>query len=153
MLVQKNKIFSLKGKIYSVNLYFYEVYKVFPVYNMAEHNELGRRGEEAAVKYFEKKGCRIIERNWTFHGYEVDIIAEDDEFIIFAEVKTRATSDWGNPEESVGRQRMRRMINSASHYLKLNQIDKPARFDIIAIVWNREDFELEHFEDAFMSFL
>lgn len=120
---------------------------------MAEHNELGRKGEVAAVSYLEKKGIGIIERNWRFHGYEVDIIAEDEEFIIFVEVKTRATSEWGDPVESVGRQRMRRMINSASHYLKLNQIDKPARFDIIAIVWNRESFELEHFEDAFMSFL
>jgi putative endonuclease len=45
------------------------------------------------------------------------------------------------------------MINSASHYLKINCIDKPARFDIIAIVWNEDKPVLEHFEDAFMAFL
>src|SRR5690554_6350719 len=120
---------------------------------MADHNILGRKGEDKAVDYLEIKGYKIVERNWTFRGYEIDIIAEDSEFIIFTEVKTRSTNDWGNPEDAVDRQRMRRMINSASHYLKINRIDKPARFDIIAIVWNEGKPVLEHFEDAFMAFL
>jgi putative endonuclease len=120
---------------------------------MADHNDLGNKGEDKAVAFLKSKGYRIIERNWTFHGYEIDIIAEDCEFIIFTEVKTRATDVWGNPEDAVRRQRMRRMINSASHYLKINCIDKPARFDIIAIVWNEGKPVLEHFEDAFMAFL
>lgn len=153
MYIQKNKIFSLKGSIYAVNLYFYTVYSVFVLYLMADHNDLGNKGEDKAVAFLKSKGYRIIERNWTFHGYEIDIIAEDSEFIIFTEVKTRATDVWGNPEDAVSRQRMRRMINSASHYLKINCIDKPARFDIIAIVWNEDKPVLEHFEDAFMAFL
>lgn len=120
---------------------------------MAEHNILGKKGEDKAVAYLETKGYRIVERNWTFHGYEIDIIAEDEDFIVFTEVKTRATDEWGNPEDAIGRQRMRRMINSASHYLKINWIDKPARFDIISIIWNEGKAELEHFENAFMAFL
>ena len=53
---------------------------------MADHNELGRKGEEAAVKYLVSKGHRIVAQNWRFHGYEVDIISEDGAYIVFVEV-------------------------------------------------------------------
>lgn len=120
---------------------------------MAEHNELGKKGEEAAVVFLEKKGYRIVERNWSFSGYEIDIVSENEEFIVFVEVKTRTSSQWGNPVDAVDKRRMRRMIRSASHYLKINRIDKPTRFDIITVVGNELHFELDHIEDAFMAFL
>lgn len=120
---------------------------------MAEHNLLGIKGEDMAVEYLKENGHRIIQRNWRFSGYEIDIISEHQEYIVFVEVKTRSTSNWGDPEESIGIQRMRRMINGASNYLKLNSIDKPARFDILAIVMCNEEKKIEHIEDAFMAFL
>ena len=120
---------------------------------MAKHNLLGTKGEDLAVEYLKDKGHYIIERNWRFSGYEIDIISEDQEFIVFVEVKTRSTLHWGNPEEAIGKHRMRRMINGASNYLKLNNIDKPARFDIMAIVVSDEEKEIVHFEDAFLAFL
>ena len=61
------------------------------------------------------------------------------------EVKTRSSSQWGNPEEAIGRQRMRRMINGASNYLKLNNIDRPARFDVVAIIENDKEKDIEYF--------
>ena len=120
---------------------------------MAEHNELGKKGEEEAVRLLKSKGHRIIERNWTLFGYEIDIISEHEEFIVFTEVKTRSGVNWGNPEEAIGKSKMKRLIAAADIYLKGNKIDTPARFDIVAIVWNGKMFELEHFEDAFMAFL
>ncbi len=120
---------------------------------MAEHNILGIKGEEKAESFLKSLGHRVVERNWTLHGYEIDIISVDKEFVVFTEVKTRESANWGNPEEAVGKQRMRRMINAASQYLKINQIDLPARFDVVSIVWNNGKYELEHFEDAFMAFL
>ncbi len=120
---------------------------------MAGHNELGRKGEEAAVAFLKKKEYRIVERNWYFSGYEIDIISEDEEFIVFIEVKTRTSSEWGNPGDAVDERRMRRMIRAASHYLKIKRIDKPARFDIITVLGNERHFELEHIEDAFLPFL
>ncbi|NLY25154.1 MAG: YraN family protein [Bacteroidales bacterium] len=120
---------------------------------MAEHNELGWKGEDAAVKFLASEGHRIIERNWTFRGYEVDIVTEHNEYIVFVEVKTRTSAEWGNPEDFVGKQRMRRMIAAANHYLIMHRVDKPARFDIVSILWNDRQFELEHIEDAFMSFM
>ncbi len=125
---------------------------VLIAFQMAKHNILGRKGEEAAVDHLVSKGHRVLEKNWRFQGYEIDIISIDGEFIVFTEVKTRASIEWGYPEESIGKQRMRRMIRAASHYLKWNQVDRPARFDIVAVVWGKERFELDHIEDAFLSF-
>lgn len=119
---------------------------------MAKHNELGKKGEDVAVDYLQKRGYVIVERNWTFHGYEIDIIAEYEDLLVFVEVKTRATKNWGNPEEAVSERRMRRMVESAGYYIDSHDIDKQVRFDIIGIVWGGGNFDIEHFEDAFYSF-
>ncbi|MDD3787959.1 MAG: YraN family protein [Petrimonas sp.] len=120
---------------------------------MAQHNELGKQGEEVAARLLKSEGYAIVERNWNFHGYEIDIVAENEEFIVFVEVKTRTSVQWGNPEDFVGKSRQRRMIEGANHYLIENDINKPARFDIIGAVWNGRTFETEHIEDAFLPFL
>lgn len=117
---------------------------------MAQHNELGKRGEEEAARYLKSTGYRIVDRNWTFHGYEIDIVAEIAEFIVFVEVKTRTSVMFGNPEDFVGDARIKRMVSAADHYLIENEIDKPARFDIIGLVWDGKRFALEHIEDAFL---
>ena len=66
---------------------------------MARHNELGIKGEEAATAFLKDKGYRILERNWRMHRHEIDIVAEDDEYIVFVEVKTRTSREWGDPED------------------------------------------------------
>lgn len=119
---------------------------------MAQHNELGERGEEQAARFLVSQGYEIRDRNWRFHGFEIDIVAETPEFIVFVEVKTRTSTQWGNPEDFVGKARQRRMIEAANHYLIENDIDKPARFDIIGVVWNGKQFETEHIDDAFLAF-
>ena len=120
---------------------------------MAQHNELGKRGEEEAVRYLISKDYKIVCRNWRFYGYEIDIVAENEEFIVFVEVKTRTSVQWGNPVGFVNKLRMRRMLDAADHYLIEMDIDKPARFDIIGLVWNGRGFDLEHIDDAFLPFL
>ena len=120
---------------------------------MAVHNELGKQGEEIAARLLQTKGHRIVERNWRLYGYEIDIVSEHEEFIVFTEVKTRSGIRWGNPEEAIGKGRMKRLISAANIYLKGNQLDSPARFDIVAAVWDGKQFDLEHFEDAFMAFM
>lgn len=151
--MQKNKKKSPKERINAVILYFYARYTVFGGKIMAFHNELGKKGEEAAVAFLKSKNYRIVEQNWTFHGYEIDVIAEINEYIVFVEVKTRTSVQWGNPEDFVGKSRMRRMIEAANYYLIEKDCEKPARFDIIGAVWNGRNFELEHIEDAFMAFM
>lgn len=119
---------------------------------MAQHNELGHKGEAAAVSYLESKGHRLLDKNWRLHGYEIDIITTHGEYVVFVEVKTRTSEQWGDPESFVGTQRMRRLINAAHHFLLIHRIDLPARFDIIAIIWEGDRYDLEHIEDAFRAF-
>lgn len=118
---------------------------------MAAHNELGKQGEKAAVNFLIKEGYKVVKQNWRMHRYEIDIVAEDEEFIVFVEVKTRTSRQWGNPEDFIGRTKIKRIVESADLYLQINDIDKPARFDIISAIWDGKDFEIEHLDDAFMS--
>ena len=68
---------------------------------MAEHNELGKKGEELAVKYLQEDGYEILDRNWTFQKAEIDIIAQKDNYLAIVEVKTRSSLDFGDPQDFV----------------------------------------------------
>lgn len=118
---------------------------------MAQHNELGKRGEDLAEAYLIENGYRIIQRNGIYNKNEVDIIASNSEFIIFVEVKTRSTSYWGDPKEAVSAMKIKRIVTAADHYLNENDINKPVRFDVIAIVINKNHMDIEHIEDAFLA--
>lgn len=118
---------------------------------MAQHNELGKKGEQAASAFLKSKGYKVLSRNWRKHRHEIDIVAEDDEYIVFVEVKTRTSRQWGNPEDFIGTTKTRRIVKAADLYLKFYDIDKPARFDIVSVVWDGISFEIEHIDDAFMS--
>lgn len=118
---------------------------------MAEHNDLGKKGEEAAVNLLKQKGYEIIEQNWTYEKYEIDIIARNEEFIIFVEVKTRNSNYWGHPEDAVSKRKIKRIVEAADFYLKEFNIDLPARFDVIAAIWTGQKFEIEHIDDAFFA--
>ena len=117
---------------------------------MAQHNELGKKGEDEAVSYLLSEGYKITTRNWRFYGYEIDIVAEVDEYVVFVEVKTRTSVMYGNPEDFVGKARRKRMVEAANHYLIEHEVDKPSRFDIIGIVWDGKKFTLDHIDDAFL---
>lgn len=118
---------------------------------MADHNDLGKRGEEAAVRYLRQKGYEILESNWIYAKYEIDIIAKNDEYIVFAEVKTRTSSIWGHPEEAVSKAKIKRIVEAADFYLNEYDIDLPARFDVLSVVWTGGEFEITHFDDAFLA--
>lgn len=118
---------------------------------MAAHNELGKLGENAATDFLKAHGYTILERNWTEDRFEIDIIAENEESIVFVEVKTRTSTQWGRPSDFIGRAKIKRIVEAADLYIKLHDIDKSARFDIISSVWNNGKFEIEHIDDAFLS--
>lgn len=118
---------------------------------MAEHNDLGKKGEDLAENYLRKNGYSIIERNWGTGKYEIDIIASDSECIVFVEVKTRSSGHWGNPEDAISKTKIKRMVEAADFYLKENDLETPARFDVIAIVVNKKTLKIDHIEDAFWA--
>ena len=99
------------------------------------HNRvLGRKGEEAAARFLERYGYVILERNWHCQAGEADIIAKDDESIIFVEVKTRSNVDYGLPEEAVTAEKRKRYERIAAYYLKdQDLVDLRVYFDVMSI--------------------
>lgn len=117
---------------------------------MAQHNELGREGENEACAYLIERDIHILERNWHGRDCEVDIIADDYGEIIFIEVKTRTSLKDGLPEDAVTGYRMNRMSRAADEYRYVNHLEKyPFRFDIIAIDYTDTPCRIRHIVDAF----
>jgi putative endonuclease len=116
---------------------------------MSESHELGQKGEDLAAVYLKNKGFRILFRNWKWGKHEIDIIAENKEFIVFIEVKTRSDNFQENPKNAVTNEKQKSIIRAADGYIQRFRIDKESRFDVMIIIRKNEDFELEHIEDAF----
>jgi putative endonuclease len=119
---------------------------------MAQHNELGKKGEQLAVDFLLQKGYAIVERNYRFQKAEVDIIAKKEDTLAVIEVKTRSTSDFGNPQDFVKPKQIQRLVKAIDEYVTVNNLDIEVRFDIIAIVKDGNSFKIEHLEDAFYHF-
>ncbi len=113
--------------------------------------KVGKFGEDIAVKYLADKGFKIIERNYTHSHGEVDIIAEDGETLVFVEVKYRRNLEYGYPEESITKGKIKLVRRTAEAYLYENEIwDKPVRFDVVAILeFKKGKPEIKHFRNAF----
>jgi len=116
---------------------------------MANHNNLGKDGELAAIAYLKEKGYQILHTNWQRGHLELDIVAQEDDELVFIEVKTRSPKTIVNPEDAVTGQKIRHLINAADSYIKCFDIDLSFRFDIISVIGNPPDFEIDHIEDAF----
>ncbi len=116
---------------------------------MAEHNNLGKLGEEAAEEFLKKKGHTILSRNFRFGRAEVDMISREGNIVVFTEVKTRSTERFGYPEEFVGREKMKLMKDAAEEYLYKHQLDTEVRFDIISVTPKNGVLTIHHIEDAF----
>jgi len=118
---------------------------------MAQHNNYGRSGEDAAAEYLKANGYLILERNWYFGHKELDIIAQKDEEIVFVEVKTRHNNNYGLPEEAVSPKKIKNLVVAANNYIRYHRLDMPVRFDIIAIshLGEGEREKVEHYEGAF----
>lgn len=119
---------------------------------MAQHNDLGKKGEQLAVDFLLKNGYKIMERNYRFDKAEVDIIAQKNNILAIIEVKTRSTTDFGNPEQFVKPKQIQRLVKAVDAYVIVNDLDVETRFDIVAIVKDKTGFQIEHLENAFYHF-
>lgn len=110
---------------------------------------LGRRGEDLAHRYLQKKGYRILARNWTGpHLAEVDIVAEREGRIVFVEVKSRAGEEHGSPERAVGELKIAAQRRAARAWARRAGIEAiQIRFDLITVVFD-DPPQIEHFSDA-----
>ncbi|MGN7808934.1 YraN family protein [Flavobacterium sp. 22076] len=123
---------------------------------MAEHNELGKLGEDLAAEHLEKENYKILERNWVYKNAEVDIIAQKENILVVVEVKTRSSLDFGCPQDFVKPKKIQLLIKAVNAYINYREKDFEedinVRFDIVAIHKNGESFAIEHLTDAFYHF-
>lgn len=116
---------------------------------MAHQQNLGEWGEQLAVEYLSKKGYHIVARNWRYGREEIDIIAQQGHFLVIVEVKTRHSSQFGDPQDFVSTQQQRHLINAADAYVTENDLDVEVRFDVIAITSDTVPPHITHIDDAF----
>ena len=119
---------------------------------MAQHNELGKKGEELAVEFLQNNGYEILDKNWRFKKAEIDIIALKKDVLAVVEVKTRSSSYFGNPQDFVNQKKIKLLVEAINEYVISKNLDVEVRFDIVAIIKNNQNFEIEHLEDAFLHF-
>jgi putative endonuclease len=116
---------------------------------MAEHNELGKKGEEIALQHLIKNQYTILETNWRFGKDEIDIIAKLNEILVIVEVKTRSSNYLIEPELAVTKKKQRFLIRAANAYIDKKDLELETQFDIISIVVFPDRNELQHIDDAF----
>ena len=119
---------------------------------MAQHNELGKKGEQLAIEYLTKKGYTIRDKNWRFQKAEVDIIAQKGNILAVVEVKTRSTDYFGNPQDFVNPKKIKLLVTAINEYVISKELDVEVRFDIIGIIKTKKETKIEHLEDAFLYF-
>jgi len=122
--------------------------------NKANTSESGNRGEQFACRHLDRQGLKILARNVSSRGGEIDIIALDRDVLVFVEVRLRNHRFFANGAESVDFRKQQRIIQTASQYLQkqYNSDPPPCRFDVISLRANTDDdghYELEWLKDAF----
>lgn len=112
---------------------------------------LGKSGEEAAIRYLEKKNYRIIGKSFRSFRGEIDIVAYHGKTLVFVEVKTRKSKDFGFPEESVTPSKQRQIRKIAQAYLAKNKLKEvECRFDVLSIFYTPKDgYAVHHIQNAF----
>jgi putative endonuclease len=119
--------------------------------NPKHNQQFGQLGEDIAAGYLERKGYKILKRNYRFGKVELDIVCEYKGEVVFVEVKTRTSDVMAYPERAVGKSKQRNIRLAAEEFMEEHNLRCSARFDILAVV-KGEKFEIEHIEDAFYPF-
>lgn len=112
------------------------------------HIKVGKEGEKLAANYLVKKGFEVIERNYRYRRFEIDIIAKKGNTLIFVEVKTRSGNYFGEPEEAVADKQAAQIMEAAENYILDIDWNGDIRFDIVSIL-KRDESQITHFEDVF----
>jgi len=113
--------------------------------------DLGKAGEEVALKYLKRKKFKIIKKGFRLYKGEIDVIAYDRKTLVFIEVKTRRSRNFGLPEESVTTAKQRQIKKIAQGFMAFNNLENvECRFDVISLILKKNDgYFIRHFKDAF----
>ncbi len=116
---------------------------------MSHNQEIGYWGESIAAEYLQKKGYLFVDRNVRTPYGEIDLIMRFNGLLVFIEVKTRTSTCYGYPEESITPKKADHILNSAGHYAEEHGIET-WRIDAVAVVGKPEGGvpSVTHFEDV-----
>lgn len=114
---------------------------------MRNKRQTGAVYEEKAARWMEEHGMKVIQRNYRCRQGEIDLIALDGKYLVFAEVKYRSAAQSGHPAEAVDFRKQRRISGAAACYCYEKRIseDRPCRFDVVSILGE----EIEYIKNAF----
>ena len=93
----------------------------------------GAAAEEVARAYLTRAGLKLLAKNHRCRGGELDLVMEDEGSVVFVEVRYRSNTRFGRAEETVGPTKQARLVAAASHYLQRHDVQRPTRFDVVAI--------------------
>ncbi|MBV9083364.1 MAG: YraN family protein [Acidobacteriaceae bacterium] len=122
-------------------------------FSLSPDAALGRRGEDLAHRYLRNSGFRVLARNYRPGGgeSEVDIVARDGDTLVFVEVKSRRSADFGSPDRAIGEEKQKRIVRAARRYASRAGIEwSQVRFDTISIVFTHPP-SIVHQQDAFFD--
>ena len=111
------RISFLSNWIKRWRIWYYKRLEALDVYDLSQ--PLGKRGEQFAARYLQTKGCEIVRKNWKNGQYELDIVAQDGDVLVFVEVKTRSDEDINPPERNVNTEKQRRIVQAAESFRKM----------------------------------
>jgi putative endonuclease len=100
---------------------------------MAKHLDTGKQGETLALDWLRSEGFKIIHSNWRYSYYEIDVIAEQNGILHFIEVKTRRSSRFGLPEESVSKVKFNRLLRAGEQFMSMHKQWSRVQYDILSI--------------------
>ena len=116
---------------------------------MAIQQEIGDKGEDLAGKYLQKLGYTVLNKNYRAGRFEIDLICNEGETLVFVEVKTRTNTNFGNPETFVDEAKAAKVIEGAESYIFNTNWEGAVRFDIVSVLLIEGEVQIEHFKDAF----
>ncbi len=111
--------------------------------------EKGQAGEEMAAAFLLKKGYSLKEKNWHCGRLEVDLILETAKEIVFVEVKSRFSANYGGAWEAVNHEKRKKIMRAAHVYITKFGVKKEPRFDIVSILTKDGKSTIDHIEGAF----
>ena len=116
---------------------------------MSKAHDLGQKGEHIAADFLAKKNHTILEKNWRWKKAEIDLITQDQNELVFVEVKTRSSQIFGQPKEFISPRKEELMKDAAETYINLKKIELEIRFDVISIIHRNCSTKIEHIQNAF----
>lgn len=117
---------------------------------MNQTGTLGKRAENLALKFLKKKGLKLVERNFNCRYGEIDLILQDQDYLVFVEVRYRKDERFGGALESVDHRKQAKLRRSAEFYLQRHKkTESPCRFDILCLAGDLAKPDFEWFENAF----